>query len=148
MPDTTRTPAATSADRATLRAEVDHFYAIQLRRLDARDARGFAATFAQDGFLRHETRDEEVVGVAAIADTIEESFRGTDGWVARHWFDKLLIEPIDDETVHVDYYALVSLTDAGGEVRFLPTCTVKDVLVRAGETYLTARRTIYRDTPG
>lgn len=132
-------------DRARIYAEVQHFYAGQIRLLDAADVEGFAATFTEDGFMRHASRDDHVQGRAAIAATIRANFANHPGIVPRHWFDKLLIEPVGPDTVTVSYYALVSLTDARGAVVFQPTCLVDDVLVVDEQRLFTKSRTITRD---
>lgn len=133
-------------DRAAIHAEVQHFYARQIRLLDGADLEGFAATFTEDGVMRHASRNDNARGRLAIVASLRANYANHPGVVPRHWFDKLLIEPVDANTVSVQYYALVSLTDATGKVTFLPTCLVDDVLV-VDETgrLLTRDRSIARD---
>ena len=70
----------------------------------------------------------------------EENVAYYDGLVYRYWFDRMLIEPRDEDTLRVRYQAIVSLTDAQGKVSFEPTTTVEDVLVRRdGELYTRSR---------
>ena len=132
-------------DRAAAHAEVQHFYAHQIRLLDAADAVGFADTFTEDGVMAHTSRNDHVQGRQAIVDRLTASYANHPGVVPRHWFDKLLIEPLGEDTVAVSYYALVSLTDVEGRVEFQPTCLVDDVLVLRGDRLLTRSRTIRRD---
>lgn len=138
-------PSIDLRNRASAYAEVRHFYAHQIRLLDAADVDGFAATFTEDGVMRHTSRDDHVQGREAIVDSLKASFANHSGVVPRHWFDHLLVESVAADTVTVSYYALVSLTDAEGRVEFQPTCLVDDVLVVRGDRILTRSRTIRRD---
>ncbi|MFJ8816138.1 MULTISPECIES: nuclear transport factor 2 family protein [Amycolatopsis] len=132
-------------DRARVYAEVQHFFARQIRLLDAADVEGFAATFTEDGRMHHASRDDDVRGRAAIVESLRANFAQHQGVVPRHWFDKLLIEPSGEDTVTVSYYALVTLTHADGSVTLLPTCLVDDVLVVRDGQLLTQSRSITRD---
>ncbi|MFG2885296.1 nuclear transport factor 2 family protein [Streptomyces sp. NPDC048297] len=131
-----------------LYAEVRTFYAWQMRRVDALDIEGFAATFVEDGKVVHagghvqNGREEMLAGMRAALPRYRDI-------AVRHWFDHLLIEtdPADEDVLRVSYYSLVTQTDREGNVKFEPTFTVEDELVRRGGSLFTRTRTIHRDTP-
>ncbi|MFF1451667.1 nuclear transport factor 2 family protein [Streptomyces sp. NPDC058274] len=129
-------------------AEVQTFYAWQMRRVDALDIEGFAATFTEDGEVVHaggavqRGREQMLAGMRAALPRYRDI-------AVRHWFDHLLIEtdPADEDTLRVSYYSLVTQTDREGNVAFEPTFTVEDELVRQDGVLFTRRRVIHRDTP-
>ncbi|MCM3882373.1 nuclear transport factor 2 family protein [Frankia sp. R82] len=140
------TPRLDVHDRGAVYAEVQHFYARQIRQLDAADVDGFASTFTPDGLMWHASSGASATGPAEIAATLRANFARHTGVVPRHWFDKLLIEPAGEDELHVSYYALLSLTAADGSVSFQPTCLVDDVLVITADGALRTRsRRIHRD---
>ncbi|OKJ94636.1 hypothetical protein AMK26_33080 [Streptomyces sp. CB03234] len=129
-------------------AEVQTFYAQQMRRVDALDIEGFADTFTDDGEVVHaggrrqRGRAEMIAGMRAALPRYRDI-------AVRHWFDHLLIDtdPADADTLRVSYYTLVTQTDRDGNVTFQPTFTVDDVLVRVDGRLLTRSRVIHQDTP-
>ncbi|MEU8707221.1 nuclear transport factor 2 family protein [Streptomyces sp. NPDC048565] len=131
-----------------LYAEVQTFYAQQMRRVDALDIEGFAATFTEDGEVVHAGGQRQSGQVEMIAGMRANLPRYQDIAV-RHWFGHLLIEsdPADEDTLRVSYYTLVTQTDREGKVAFQPTFTVDDVLVRRDGRLLTRSRVIHRDSP-
>ncbi|MFF2509121.1 nuclear transport factor 2 family protein [Streptomyces sp. NPDC058067] len=131
-----------------LYAEVQTFYAQQMRRVDALDIEGFADTFTDDGEVVHAGGQRQSGRVEMIAGMRANLPRYQDIAV-RHWFGHLLIEadPQDEDTVRVSYYTLVTQTDREGKVSFQPTFTVDDVLVRRDGRLLTRSRVIHRDSP-
>ncbi|MER0443393.1 nuclear transport factor 2 family protein [Streptomyces sp. Edi4] len=132
-----------------LYAEVQTYYAWQVRRVDALDIEGFAQTFTEDGEVWHaggsvqRGRQEMLAGMRASLPRYKDV-------AVRHWFDHLLVEADadDPDTLRVSYYTLVALTDRGGKVSFQPTFSVDDVLVRREGVLFTSKRVIRRDTPG
>ncbi|MEU6534272.1 nuclear transport factor 2 family protein [Streptomyces sp. NPDC047000] len=143
-------PVGTLSPQVTgdLYAEVQTFYARQMRRVDSLDIEGFAATFTEDGEVVHaggqrqSGRAEMIAGMRAALPRYKDI-------ATRHWFGHLLIEadPADEDTVRVSYYTLVTQTDREGKVSFQPTFTVDDVLVRRDGGLLTRSRVIRRDSP-
>jgi len=143
-------PVGTLRQQVTgdLYAEVQTFYAQQMRRVDALDIEGFADTFTDDGEVVHaggnrqSGRTEMVAGMRANPPRYRDI-------AVRHWFGHLIIEPdaMDGNTLRVSYYTLVTQTDRDGKVAFQPTFTVDDVLVRVDGRLLTRSRVIHRDTP-
>ncbi|GAA2946466.1 nuclear transport factor 2 family protein [Kitasatospora cinereorecta] len=143
-------PVGTLRQQVTgdLYAEVQTFYAQQMRRVDALDIEGFADTFTDDGEVVHaggqrqSGREEMIAGMRANLPRYRDI-------AVRHWFGHLIIEPdaADEDTLRVSYYTLVTQTDREGKVAFQPTFTVDDVLVRRDGRLLTRSRVIHRDTP-
>ncbi|GAA2382401.1 nuclear transport factor 2 family protein [Streptomyces glaucosporus] len=131
-----------------LYAEVQTFYARQMRRVDALDIEGFADTFTDDGVVVH-ANGERAQGREAMVAGMRANLPRYRDIAVRHWFDHLLIEtdPRDEDTLRVSYYTLVTQTDREGRVSFQPTFTVEDVLVRRDGELLTRERVIHRDTP-
>jgi actinorhodin biosynthesis protein ActVIA len=130
-----------------LYAEVQTFYARQMRALDDLKLEEYAATFVEDGVVEHASRGEKAQGRAEMLAGMRAALPRYAGVVPRHWFDKLLITPVDDDTINVSYYTLVTRTDAQGTVTFEPTFIVEDVLVRQNGVLFTKSRVIFRDTP-
>ncbi|MDB1089542.1 nuclear transport factor 2 family protein [Streptomyces sp. ACA25] len=129
-----------------LYAEVQTFFARQMRHVDSLDIEGFADTFTADGVVVHAS-GERAEGREAMIAGMRANLPRYQGIAVRHWFDKLLIEPQGEDTVHVSYYTLVTQTDRDGKVAFQPTFTVDDVLVRRDGQLFTQSRVIHRDTP-
>jgi actinorhodin biosynthesis protein ActVIA len=131
-----------------LYAEVQTFYAQQMRRVDALDIEGFADTFTEDGEVVHagghrqRGRAEMIAGMRASLPRYQDI-------AVRHWFGHLIIEPdaADPDRLRVSYYTLVTQTDREGKVNFQPTFTVEDELVRRDGRLLTRSRVIHRDSP-
>ncbi|MBW1602479.1 nuclear transport factor 2 family protein [Streptomyces sp. JJ66] len=117
-----------------------------MRCVDALDIEGFAATFTEDGVVVHASGDR-AEGRAAMIAGMRANLPRYQGIAVRHWFDKLLIEPQEDGSVHVSYYTLVTQVNREGQVAFQPTFTVDDVLVRVDGELRTRSRVIHRDTP-
>ncbi|MEV0358729.1 nuclear transport factor 2 family protein [Nocardia sp. NPDC050697] len=140
-------------DSGTLRHDVEtsvrvrDFLARQARLLDDVDADGFAATFTPDGVLRHASRDDALRGRPAIAAATRATAAAHAAATHRHWFDQFVIDPGPSaEILLVSYYALTSLTDREGAVRFLPSVLVRDELHRAEDgTLAVADRLVIRD---
>ena len=129
-----------------LHAEVTTFYARQMRTVDALDVEGFADTFTDDGVVVHANGTRAEGRAQMVAGMIKNLPRYRDV-ALRHWFDHLIIEPMDEDTVSVSYYSLVTHTDREGKVTFEPTFTVEDVLVRREGQLFTKSRVIHRDLP-
>jgi actinorhodin biosynthesis protein ActVIA len=139
-----RTAVTTTTDDYVL---VLSFLARQARALDAADAEAFAATFTTDGVLRHASRQDALRGPAAITEATRAAAAAHAEATHRHWFDQLVVDPGPAEgTLLVSYYALTSLVDRQGGVRFLPSCVVEDELHRTADGGLLVRdRLVTRD---
>lgn len=132
---------------ADLYVEIQMFYARQMRLLDALRLEDYADTYTEDGVVEHVTRGERAEGRAAMLAGMRAGLPRIEGYAVRHWFDKMLVEPVDGSTWAVSYYTLVSRTDREGKISFEPTFTVSDVLVRRDGVLLTKSRSIFRDAP-
>ncbi|MGV9823230.1 nuclear transport factor 2 family protein [Nocardia xishanensis] len=139
--------AATRTDEVATHVLVRGFLARQARLLDDLDPEGFAATFTADGVLRHASRQGELRGRHAITEATRAAAAAHAGVTHRHWFDQFVIEPgATPDTLLVSYYALTSLVDREGAVRFLPSVLVEDELRRAADgTLAVADRLVIRD---
>ncbi|WP_433547499.1 nuclear transport factor 2 family protein [Streptomyces sp. CA-294286] len=150
MTETVAEVAGAAGSRVTgdLYAEVQTFYARQMRRVDALDIEGFADTFTEDGCVVH-AGGQRQSGRAEMVAGMRANLPRYRGVAVRHWFDHLIIDvdADDPDTVRVSYYTLVTLTDAEGKVSFQPTFTVEDELVRRDGRLLTRERVIHRDEP-
>jgi hypothetical protein len=135
------------AVEADLYVEVQQFYARQMRLLEALEIERYAETFTEDGVVEHVARGERAQGRAAMVAGMRAALPRYAGVAVRHWFDKLLLERVDAQTVQVSYYALVTRTSADGSVALEPTFTVDDVLVRRDGQLYARSRVIRRDTP-
>ncbi|MFI6152988.1 nuclear transport factor 2 family protein [Kitasatospora sp. NPDC051170] len=139
-------PVQVSGD---LYAEVRTFYAWQMRRVDSLDIDGFAATFTEDGVVVH-SNGAKAEGREQMIEGMRRSLPRYRDIAPRHWFEHLLIEPVEggeEGELKVSYYTLVALTDRAGGITFEPTFTVEDVLVRRDGRLLTKYREIHRDAP-
>jgi actinorhodin biosynthesis protein ActVIA len=128
-----------------LYVEVQTFYARQMRALDSGKLADFAQSFTEDGVMRHLSRDDHVQGREAILAMLHAGLPAYEGFIPRHWFDKMLIEPIGEDVVRTDYYAMVTMTDVKGTVVLQPTCVVEDELARVDGALLLRSRVIHRD---
>ncbi|MGW4055377.1 nuclear transport factor 2 family protein [Streptomyces sp. NPDC004779] len=146
---------------AELWVEVQQFYAHQMPLLEARRLEEFLETFTDDCTLEHLPFGWRFDGKTQLLKEMsarrgdaakprvdetsarrarEENIAYYDGLVYRYWFDRMLIQPADDDSLKVRYQAIVSMTDAGGKVSFEPTTVVEDLLVRRdGELYTHSR---------
>ena len=132
---------------AELYAEVQQFYANQMRLLDTLKIEDYAATFTPDGWIEHAHRNERATGRAEMIAGMYAALPRYKGVVVRHWFDHLVVEPASDGSLKVSYYTLVTRVNKEGQVVFEPTFTIDDVLVRVDGVLHTASRYIVKDTP-
>ncbi|GES27534.1 nuclear transport factor 2 family protein [Streptomyces angustmyceticus] len=153
---------------AELYVEVQQFYARQMPLLEARKLVEFLETMTEDGSIEHrpggwklagrqqllaEMRarrgdpERPLVEEISARDAREHDVAYYDGLVYRYWFDRMHIEPAGEDTLHVRYQAIVSMTDAAGKVSFEPTTVVEDVLVRIDGELYTRSRVVTHDSP-
>nr|AKT74297.1 TxnO11 [Streptomyces bottropensis] len=129
-----------------LYAEVQTFYARQMRRADTLDIEGFAETFTDDGEVVH-ADGGRTSGRAEMIAAMRSRLPRYKGISTQHWFGQVLIEPLDDGALGVSYYTLVTQVGEEG-LSFQPTYTVDDVLVREpGGSLRTRSRIIRRSAP-
>ncbi|WP_329126987.1 nuclear transport factor 2 family protein [Streptomyces caniferus] len=153
---------------ADLYVEVQQFYARQMPLLEARKLEEFLETLTEDGSIEHrpggwklegrqqlltEMRarrgdpEQPLVEEISAREARERNVSYYDGLVYRYWFDRMHIEPVDEDTLRVRYQAIVSMTDAAGKVSFEPTTVVDDVLVRIDGELYTRSRIVTHDSP-
>jgi actinorhodin biosynthesis protein ActVIA len=129
---TVATAPSTDRDISALYAQVQQFYAGQVRHLDTMRAEEFAASFTGDGVFDHRPGADPLVGRTAIAAAIREyqnTRHAADPVQRRHWFNMLQVFPQDDGTLRTEYYAVVLQTRPGVfEPMVGPSCFVTDVL--------------------
>ncbi|MER0443351.1 nuclear transport factor 2 family protein [Streptomyces sp. Edi4] len=153
---------------ADLYVEVQQFYARQMPLLEERRLEEFLETLTEDGSIEHRPGGWRLEGRAQLLTEMRQR-RGDperplveevsarearqkniayyDGLVYRYWFDRMRIDPVGEDTLHVRYQAIVSMTDAAGKVSFEPTTVVEDVLVRIDGELYTRSRLVTHDSP-
>src|SRR2546430_8709105 len=117
---------------ADLYAEVQNFYAEQVRLQDTHAVEPFAETFTEDAEFQHQLGEEPVRGRPGIV-AAAKHFAATlkqEATQRRHWFNMLTVTPRVDGAIDASYYALVVDTKPGDMPRIGPSCFVHDVLVR------------------
>ncbi|MER6141206.1 nuclear transport factor 2 family protein [Streptomyces sparsogenes] len=135
---------------AELYAEIQQFYAHQMRLLDDGEAEAWAETFAEDGVFAANAHPEPFTGRAAIA---AGARRATDDFAARgirrrHWLGMLSLEPKDEHTVLVRSYAQVIETPRAGQSILRASTGCADLLVRRDGRWLVLDRRVHRDDLG
>jgi 3-phenylpropionate/cinnamic acid dioxygenase small subunit len=130
-----------------LYAQVQQFYAEQMRLLDDGAVREWAATFTEDGVFSANVHPEPTVGRAAIADaggraTTELAAAGI---TRRHWLGMVAIRAVGPRRLHVRCYALVVSTQRGGASTISHSTTCDDDLIQVDGDWQVARREVRRD---
>lgn len=142
----TSTPATARASVED-RHDIVDFYARQMHALDGLDVQRYGESFTSDCVIEHAHRGERTTSRAEMLEHIHRALPRYRGVAVRHWFDHLVIDPVDDGWT-VRYYSLVTRTDASAVVTFEPTFTVTDHLVRDDQGHLRTRsRHIEQDVP-
>jgi actinorhodin biosynthesis protein ActVIA len=129
-----------------LYAEVLHFYADQMQRLDNRDFTGYANTFTKDGEFQHSPTLPAVYTRDGISETLvefhQQRFAGQQ-IRRRHWFGHVALTEQEDGSIAATSYCLVLTIRADvKEPEVGPSCVVNDVLVRdePGNLLMRSRR--------
>ncbi|MDL5205438.1 nuclear transport factor 2 family protein [Streptomyces sp. ALI-76-A] len=136
-----------SQEFAALYAQVQQFYAHQMRILDAHDTERWAGTFTEDAVLELPALSEPVparAGLARYARAGAARQRRAGGRLT-HWVGMLDAEPQADGSVHTRCSALVYVTPSGDGPKVLRVCVMADVLVRAHGEWRIAHRRVTRD---
>jgi actinorhodin biosynthesis protein ActVIA len=141
--------AVPSLGLSDIYAQVQQFYAGQVRALDTLRADDFADSFTEDGIFDNRPGADPLVGRAAIAAavrTYQDTLQATDPVQRRHWFNMLQVFPQDDSTVRTEYYALVLQTRPSvREPAVGPSCFVTDILTFRDGGLATAFRKVVPD---
>lgn len=128
-------------------AQIQQFYARQMRLLDAGAAEQWADTFTEDGVFEETTKPEPLCGRQVIATSARariDQIAGDDR-TRRHWLGMLDVEPLDDATVRTKYYALAMATPRGGRLDVYVSTECADVLVWKNDTWLIRHRWVRHD---
>ncbi|MER5886581.1 nuclear transport factor 2 family protein [Streptomyces sp. NPDC001941] len=138
------------ADLAAVYAQVQNFYARQVRLLDALDAEEFAATFTEDGVFSPTPTAPAARGRAEIAAALRAAHArkfGTDPVRRRHWFNMLEVRPGADGLLRTHFYSMVLVTRPWDPAPVTaPSSVVEDVLERdATGALLTRERRVTPD---
>ncbi|MGV4982318.1 nuclear transport factor 2 family protein [Streptomyces sp. NRAIS4] len=136
-----------SMEFAALYAEVQQFYAHQMRILDTHDTERWADTFTEDAILELPTLPAPVRARAGLARYVRAGAarqRRTGGRLD-HWVGMLDVRPRTDGSLHTRCSALVYVTPSEGGPRVLYVCVMEDVLVRSHGEWRTAHRRVTRD---
>lgn len=143
----TAEPALHSQKFAALYAQVQQFYAHQMRILDAPDAGWWAETFTDDAVIELPSLPEPVSARAGLARYaragVERQLRA--GSRLNHWVGMLDVQPQADGSLHTRCSALVYATPSGGGSKVLYVCVMEDVLVRTRGEWRMAHRRVTRD---
>ncbi|MFG2622713.1 nuclear transport factor 2 family protein [Streptomyces sp. NPDC048507] len=140
-----RTPR--SREFSALYAEVQHFYAQQMRILDGPDAGGWPDTFTEDALFERppvsapvRVRAGRTGCVRAGAAREREAGSRLD-----HWIGMLDVRPQADGSLRTRCSALAYATPGGGGSRVLYVYVMEDVLVPVHGAWRTAHRRVTRD---
>ncbi|MBZ6083148.1 nuclear transport factor 2 family protein [Streptomyces olivaceus] len=133
-------------------AEIHHLYALQSHLIDGGRAAEWAATFTADGTFDSPTYPEPVAGTAALTAFAERFAAGcvADCVVRRHVISNVAVTGADGEgAVRVAAYLQIVATPPGGSPGTERFTTLTDRVVRDGDGWRIAARTVRRDdTPG
>ncbi|MFJ8802955.1 nuclear transport factor 2 family protein [Streptomyces sp. NPDC102487] len=137
---------------AALYAQVQQFYAHQMRILDAdADADGgeerWAATFTEDAVVELPLLPAPLRARAGLTHYARAAAdrRRRAGSRLHHWVGMLDVRPRPDGTLLTRCSALAHATPPGATSKVLYVCVMEDVLVRTHGTWRTAHRRITRD---
>jgi hypothetical protein len=140
----TESPAARLADT---HAEVQDFYARQMRLLDDGLTDEWAATFTEDGVFDASAQPEPVRTRAAIAAGAGQvsAHLASQGLARRHWLGMVTAQPQPDGSIRAQCYALVIMTPKGGQPFIGSSSSCEDILVREDGDWKVQWRKVVRD---
>ncbi|MET9502692.1 nuclear transport factor 2 family protein [Streptomyces sp. NPDC006259] len=132
---------------ADVYAEVQHFYARQMRYLDTGEAETWAGTFTEDGSFAPPSLPEPVRGRPMLAEGARKAAAGLAAAreTHRHWVGMLTVTPADDGSLTAESQVSIIAVAQGGPARLHLVCTCRDVLVREGGRLLVRERVVTRD---
>ncbi|GGW19124.1 nuclear transport factor 2 family protein [Streptomyces capoamus] len=132
---------------ADVYAEVQHFYARQMRYLDSGEAETWAGTFTADGSFKPPSLPEPVRGRPALTEGARQAAAGlaAEGQTHRHWVGMLTVTPADDGSLTAESQVSIIAVAQGGPARLHLVCTCRDVLVREAGELLVRDRVVTRD---
>ncbi|MCX4766665.1 nuclear transport factor 2 family protein [Streptomyces sp. NBC_01275] len=132
---------------ADVYAEVQHFYARQMRHLDAGEAEIWAGTFTEDGSFKPPSLPEPVRGRPALAEGARQAAAhlAAAGETHRHWVGMLTVTPADDGSLIAESQVTIIAVAQGGPARLHLVCACRDVLVAEDGELLVRERVVTRD---
>ncbi|CAM5717236.1 nuclear transport factor 2 family protein [Streptomyces violaceorubidus] len=132
---------------ADVYAEVQHFYARQMRLLDTGEADAWAGTFTEDGSFAPPSRPQPVRGRPALAAGARQSAAdiAARGETQRHWVGMLTVTPADDGSLTAESQVTIITVPRGGPARLHLVCTCHDVLASEAGELLVRERVVTRD---
>ncbi|MBX7469547.1 nuclear transport factor 2 family protein [Streptomyces sp. NPDC058961] len=132
---------------AEVYAEVQHFYARQMRHLDSGEAEVWAGTFTADGSFAPPSLPEPVRGRPALTEGARKAAAGlaAAGETHRHWVGMLTVTPADDGSLTAESQVSIIAVPRGGPARLHLVCSCRDVLVREAGELLVRERVVTRD---
>ncbi|MFC7331308.1 nuclear transport factor 2 family protein [Marinactinospora rubrisoli] len=136
---------------AELFAQVQMFYARQMRLLDEGRVEEWAATFTEEGVFAADARPEPARGRAVIAAAAGAAWERlvASGVRHRHWLGMVEVGAESGGRVRSRCYALVLAVPRGGPVSVQVSTVCEDVLVRGGGGgWLVEERSVRRDDLG
>ncbi|MEV0374130.1 nuclear transport factor 2 family protein [Streptomyces sp. NPDC050636] len=148
------TPIRSETDPVVF-ASLWQFYARQMHLLDSARVDEWAATlapdcsFAEDGITELSFSATAIEGLERMK---ELAHRGVaedraNGIVRRHWIGMLNVDSFADKTARTSFYAMVAVTEKGGESR-LHSSAGRDLLVRGEAGWTVRERRVRRDLLG
>ena len=126
---------------------IQQLYGHQSHCIDSGRQQDWAQTFTDNGEFHSPSYPEPVVGfddLAAFAARFHAAAEAVDE-VHRHVLTNLVVEAVDESALAVRGYLQIVATARGGESRLVRMTTVDDRVVRVGEEWKIARRTVSRD---
>ncbi|MEV3861601.1 nuclear transport factor 2 family protein [Streptomyces sp. NPDC050095] len=139
--------ALRSNEFAALYAQVQQFYAHQMRILDAHDTALWADTFTEDGLLELPSLPGPLPAREALARHVRAGAvrQRQAGGRLDHWVGLLDVKPRTDGSLLTRCSALAYCTPVGGGAKVLYVYVMQDVLVPDRGAWRTAHRRVTRD---
>ncbi|WP_075834330.1 MULTISPECIES: nuclear transport factor 2 family protein [unclassified Rhodococcus (in: high G+C Gram-positive bacteria)] len=128
-------------------AAIHQLYGRQSHCIDSGRQQDWAQTFTDGGEFHSPSYPEPVVGFDALAAFAARFFAAAEATdeVHRHVLTNLVVEAVDESALTVHGYLQIVATARGGDSRLVRMTTVTDHVVRVGEEWKIARRTVSRD---
>ncbi|TSD49288.1 nuclear transport factor 2 family protein [Rhodococcus sp. KBS0724] len=126
---------------------IHQLYALQSHFIDSGRQRDWAATFTVDGEFHSPSYPEPVVGFSDLEAFAGRFYSGADAAdeVHRHVITNLLVEPAAEAELTVCGYLQIVATTRGGDTRLVRMTTITDRVIRVGDEWKIARRSVFRD---
>jgi 3-phenylpropionate/cinnamic acid dioxygenase small subunit len=132
---------------AELYTEIQSFYARHMQLIDSGEVEAWVHGFAPDATISNNTKPQPAHGREAILTVIRRAQEELQeqGVQHRHWVGMLVVERVDDRTVHADSYALIIATERGGSPVVDRSTRCHDELVWTGDDWQIQLRRVHHD---